>query len=202
MGAFFDSTTVDACEPAQLQEWYKTACEQARFEDGHSGYSGTIATTHGLTIADKTFNRYSEGEAWIVEHAEKWASALVVKINIMPEPSEADAKKLKIWADKRTGFQDALRNYPELIIQRVKAGKSKTRGCSCGSQIAVAQIKELTCRYCHTDFLTTDTDKLRMEYLTDKLEEAKREFNGMENRIIAKAKVTSWKWLVGWWAAS
>jgi hypothetical protein len=54
--------------------------EQACYDHGHSGYTGTIAEATGLTVTSKVFASEQEAVDHIEETAEKWENALAVKV--------------------------------------------------------------------------------------------------------------------------
>ena len=187
MRATFNSLDLACCTEAKLQDWYHTSV-------------GTLSDTTALEVKETSFNLYSKAEDWLHNETTNLPVAMAVRLYNMPDLSEAEAKKMAHWTEKRNIYEKELHEYPQMIIQRVKSGKCKTRGCECGTQIAVAQIQELTCRYCGADFLTSNTDINRMEYLTDKFNEASRELDGLREKLIRKAKDKTWKWVVGWWS--
>jgi hypothetical protein len=54
--------------------------EQARFDHGNSGYTGTIAEDSGLEVIGKVMS-LDDAENYIEENAEKWDDSIAVPIN-------------------------------------------------------------------------------------------------------------------------
>jgi hypothetical protein len=61
------------------QEEYDTMCEQAAWDYGHAGYSGTLAEAFGPMIeADMHFKSADLAETWLCDNADKWEPATLV----------------------------------------------------------------------------------------------------------------------------
>lgn len=85
MGAHFDSICIRATTEDDLKKKYKTYIEQEEHEHGHDAYSGTLATTSGLSIRSHTkFKDRHKADKFIEENAEKWEEAIAVRITKKP----------------------------------------------------------------------------------------------------------------------
>ena len=66
----------------KLRQWWDSAVDHDQWENGHSAYSGGIGTFgHGFNLShlkDKPFSSRCIAEDYILDHHEKWQSALVV----------------------------------------------------------------------------------------------------------------------------
>ena len=153
-----------------------------------------------MVIYDKTFDSEDEAELWLEKRVEKRDSG-AVKVTGFPAPKASDQKKIDVISLKIRELDQELQAFPAEIIKRVRAAKSKTRGCDCGSQIAVNRIQSLACPVCGVDFLTTDTDKGRIEAMKVKRSKANAELVALKGSVDGRATKNGWRWLVGWLAA-
>ena len=79
MGADFQTYKVRAKTKTDLKAKYNELVDEAVYEYGHSGYSGTIKEGSGLKILSIELPK-SEAEDYINNHAKKWEETLAVKI--------------------------------------------------------------------------------------------------------------------------
>jgi len=79
MGAYF---TVDAVPASkEVKAAFHEVQEQARWDHGHAGYTGTIAEADGFkVVTHPPFDTLKEAEEWACNVAEKWGPALVVTV--------------------------------------------------------------------------------------------------------------------------
>ena len=201
MGACFDSVVWDACTKAELTKFWENYQEDERAEHGSSGYNGTCSTCGGLSIWDHmVFDRVSDAEAFLSEKLSK-RDAAAVKVNIYPAFSAKDEAKLKeVWGKAQVLHAEAENYWRAVILPRVRAGKSKTKGCDCGSQIAVSHIQGIYCPVCRKDFLTTETDKKAIARLREKRDKFLAEHKELTASLRQKHQPIGYKWVLGWWA--
>jgi hypothetical protein len=80
MGAEFCSTTFTAKTSKQVKEKHDELVEQAQYDHGHSGYSGSFAESPGVTVLPAEFDSVENAEEYIDENAKKWENSLAVRI--------------------------------------------------------------------------------------------------------------------------
>ena len=79
MGATVEVYTVK-CKKNELKEKANELRNEARYDHGHSGYSGTIAEDNGqLTIYSEVMTE-REAEDHIYENAQKWENSLAIPL--------------------------------------------------------------------------------------------------------------------------
>jgi hypothetical protein len=100
MGASYDDRFVPIEKAKTAQEaiaWFEREQTYARHDNGHAGYTGSIAEAHGVaraptfaTVAEA--RRYMDGgpdpgdeSRWIDGHAEKWGPALMAHVTADPK---------------------------------------------------------------------------------------------------------------------
>lgn len=199
MGAVYEEMPVKSCTEQELHAWYTDLKEEAGNEHGHDAYSGTVATCSDLHILNEVFDTMEEASAF-TNTVEK-RRAIAVKVAIFAQPKASKLKKIDELKVKAHELTTEIRGYSALVIlPRVKAGKSKTRGCECGSQIAVTHIRTVFCPVCNRDFLTTDTDLGKLANIQAKLDSIKANLKDLEAQ--ARIEEIGWHWLVAWCAAS
>lgn len=79
MGAEFQTYEVTAKDKKELKKKYNALVKEALYDHGHSGYTGSIAESAGLTIVEEELSE-EEAETYIDENAKKWENTLAVKI--------------------------------------------------------------------------------------------------------------------------
>lgn len=63
----------------EIKKWFKDACDDSRYEDGHS-YSGCIGMKRELEFqTDKIFKNYIDAYNYVCDNAEKWGPAIAVR---------------------------------------------------------------------------------------------------------------------------
>ena len=84
MGACYDSFGCKAESDKDAIQRCFDYMEQCRWEDGHGGYSGTMADIYDVYMTDKVFNDVNDAHEWLNEEAEKRGPAMGVKV-ILPK---------------------------------------------------------------------------------------------------------------------
>jgi hypothetical protein len=65
----------------ELTKKYYQLCDQASYESGHGGYTGTIAESSGMKVrSDLKFQTENDAYEHIDDFAEKWKEAVVVLV--------------------------------------------------------------------------------------------------------------------------
>lgn len=83
MGACFNTFRVSILQAptsSKLKDVYLREKEAAQYEEGHGGYTGTIAESQGFKVVNKTFDTESAAENYLDEKCEKWGPTLAVKV--------------------------------------------------------------------------------------------------------------------------
>lgn len=201
MGACFDSATFKACEEKTLTKKFSELQESRSYDNGSDAYAGHIGIARGLTISSKSFKNISEAEEYVQNHAQKWSSAIAVKVGDFSKifPVTAGEKK---EVQKLADMQKKFDNWESDLIERVKKSKSAHRGCKhCGSKIAVKYVKTSHCPVCSDmKFIETDTDRKNYEFLRNNLKAQKDKVNILSKKYDEKNKNNFW--YVGAWCAS
>jgi hypothetical protein len=81
MGAEFNSYEFPkGTKKKALSKLADAVFEQARYDYGHAGYSGSFAECDEVIIEDKSFLTEDAAYEWISDNADKWEPALIVTI--------------------------------------------------------------------------------------------------------------------------
>lgn len=135
-----------------VQELWENDVQQALFEYGHRGYTGSIAEKagDGLHFINTIYTTIEEAEEWLMDNTDKWGSAVVV------QAYEKSKKLLNKFEEKRKFELDKLAIMETKKIQVLKSGASVNVSCkNCGSKIARKFIKNSTnCPICNYSFYT------------------------------------------------
>jgi len=80
MGAQFNCVTLKATTDEAAKAEALEVIEQAAYDYGHAGYSGSFAECSDATLCTSpTHEGEAEAEKWLSENCQKWENALVVK---------------------------------------------------------------------------------------------------------------------------
>lgn len=80
MGACFTCEPFDGkLNTTELRRQYEARLIELTYEHGHGAYNGTLATTSGLVIDDKTFDSRGDAEEYVANNTQKWEAARAVK---------------------------------------------------------------------------------------------------------------------------
>lgn len=201
MGACFDSATFKACDEKTLAKKFEELQKVRSYTYGSDSYAGHIGIARGLTISSKSFKDVREAQEYVENNAQKWSSAIAVKVGDFSKvfPVVATEKK---EVQKLEEMQKKFDNWEKDIIERVKSSKSAHRGCkNCGSKISVKYLKSSNCPVCSDmKFIETDTDRKKYESLCINLKEQKEKVNTLAKKH--EDKNNSNFWYVGAWCAS
>jgi hypothetical protein len=67
--------------PAAMRQWGNQVIEQALYDHGHSGYSGSFAEAQGVQVRrdlEGVFPNEASASAWLEDNAEKWGPIVIV----------------------------------------------------------------------------------------------------------------------------
>ena len=79
MGCEFNFRVLKAKNDVDAKTEVVAIIEQAAYDYGHAGYTGSFAEADGVKLKSKVFETIDEAEGWLDENAEKWGPAVVVK---------------------------------------------------------------------------------------------------------------------------
>jgi hypothetical protein len=80
---------------AEVTKAFDEARDQAAWENGHGGYSGTIAELHGsITWVDRSLKSDDEAIDYLDEHHRKWDGPMAVSFMYSPGKGK---RRLKGW---------------------------------------------------------------------------------------------------------
>ena len=87
MGACFDGTVIrGANNEHEALAMCRQAITDSQWENGHGGYSGTLAEANGAAIdRSRTFDNTNDAWEYLEEVAEKWGPAVGVKVTLEDE---------------------------------------------------------------------------------------------------------------------
>lgn len=211
MGAVLVVRTHPMCDKPALKAWVDQCVDTARFERG-SSYSGDWnMAAAGLTFpVTEAFASTAAAEEYISENQDKWGPLMAVKAvskRELPLDVARQDATLQALAQQLKELQNKLWNQPHEILARVRAGKSKLKGCSnCGSQISVAHLRGSNCPVCNHGFLATATDEKQRQALDTKITQLRAKVQAREDFLRKKVHKTTdtsdTLWVVGGWCAS
>lgn len=84
MGCEFNFEVLKATTPVDAVNEGLALIEQAAYDYGHAGYSGSFAEAWGVEFRSEEFDNEAEAEAWLDVNAKKWGPALIVKVTNGP----------------------------------------------------------------------------------------------------------------------
>jgi hypothetical protein len=80
MGAQFNLQILKATNDEAAKAEALEVIEQAAYDHGHAGYSGSFAECADVTLrTSPTHEGKAEAEEWLEENCQKWENALIVK---------------------------------------------------------------------------------------------------------------------------
>lgn len=202
MGTAYNGYVFPNSNETELKESVRSKCNEMGQERGFGSYSGDWGSKvgHPIEFTDKLFSSIEEAHDWLSGNTSKHEGFIAVKA-----PANGDAvaapKKLtgklealdhSLQLIRRelfgTGYgsaADGVVPLSKVIVERVKAGKSQFKACgSCNSKIATAHISRIYCPVCQSaDFLLTNTDKKKIERLTEKEKKTCSEMAAIKTQI-------------------
>ena len=81
MGACYDSFSCTADNDRDAVQLCEDHIKQCEWEDGHSAYSGTMATCYGAVMTSQSFLKDWDAHEWLEDNTEKRGNVLGVKVN-------------------------------------------------------------------------------------------------------------------------
>lgn len=80
MGAEFACNKIKAKTRNEVTKIYDELVATAKYDHGHSGYTGSFAESPGLTIVGQEFDTVEEAQDYIDNNAKKWENSIAVRI--------------------------------------------------------------------------------------------------------------------------
>lgn len=80
MGAEFVTETITAKTAKQVEKKHDELVEQAQYDHGHAGYTGSFAESPGVTIATYEAKDEDDAEQYIDDNANKWENSIAVRV--------------------------------------------------------------------------------------------------------------------------
>jgi rRNA maturation endonuclease Nob1 len=185
---------------AEVREAFYKLVEQAVYECGQGGYSGTLAEKYDLAFVRQDFKEEAEAEQYLEENAEKWGPALAVKV--------AEVHGLQRFPVTRADFtlQEKVQKlranidgFDKEVIERSRQQKAKNKACKkCYSQISLRALESVDCPVCGGNLLITETDKKRRSRLYEKQNLLSKKIQMRESTVRAERKmVIKPGWIIG-----
>ena len=81
MGAEYSQFTA-RCEKREITRVFAEYVEECQYEQGHGGYTGSMAETDGCSMTDQEFINEHDAEEWLMDNAQKWGPALIVQVTL------------------------------------------------------------------------------------------------------------------------
>jgi hypothetical protein len=83
MGACFDGVSVRSDNERDAVALCYQAIKDSQWENGHGGYSGTLAEANGAEIdRSQVFTSFGDAEEYLEDVAQKWGPAVGVRVEI------------------------------------------------------------------------------------------------------------------------
>ena len=83
MGATTDFRVYKIADIVGVKAKFREACEEARYQYGHGGYTGTIAEMSGVgKVKDLLLPTAQEAEDYVVDNHDKWEPAMAVSFKL------------------------------------------------------------------------------------------------------------------------
>jgi hypothetical protein len=207
MGANFATATLPACDDRTvLRNEINSLLESDRIENGRS-YSGGIGMKSQIIVEEKIFDDENSAYNYLTERfPDKWGpgGAVRVKKPMKVDPAEGEEEALK--KELQSSWTTPSQVVAKEVIERVKAAKSKTKGCSgCGSSIAVSHIRSVNCPVCNHPYLLIQSDQDKIKRLTEALEKKRARLKELQDKRVAascKKNGETYYWLIGGWCSS
>ena len=190
----------------KVKERWDSSVEQAGYNGGQGGYSGTIYELgKGFNLSNHIANNENDALEYIEGHQQKWDRALGIRYKRSCGIVKSDVnkqKKLQLTSDRYE------RNYSEMLMNiqsAFKKRKSKLVGCShCGSRLNKEYVKingseDIKCPLCGNSLLS-DTDHKRLANAHSKVKKAHQEVRNFSPRETKKG--TSLGIIVGGWCSA
>lgn len=145
----------------ELHERWDEAVEEARYENGNGGYTGSFAEKDGLTIKTTVHADYDSAMEEL-QNNPKWGNAWAVPYNAKVIIPKQNLSKKKESLDKVLKELEQLKTDGIIAIRNTK---SKTIGCkTCGSSINRKCVNSFNCNVCNArDAFMTPTLAKRIE---------------------------------------
>jgi len=209
MGAHLEIRIYDLESRDKVSKAFDIDCQNARHEDGHGGYSGSIAQFSCIVTKreDRPFASEYEAEEFIADNHQKWdQTAFAVKFYANTGISAKVKKAEEATKKAYKNLQDVIRS----MIEKIKSRKSPLISCKgCGSKVNKKYIfisgnnTDIVCPLCRASVMSVTQRKI-LQGLYTKLEKARKNADEVMKAEAKKAEAKKDDrilWLVGGWVS-
>lgn len=175
MGASFNSVVLTGTKAEVTVKW-RGEVEQARYENGNGGYSGSFAEMgDGIDFHDTVmFETQNKAEEYISDKHSKWDGPIAVRFKSGKE-TESSKKRQQAMQTKRVELSKSADNILQIGFAKLKTCKAPNLSCKeCKSKMNKKFIHNHQCPLCGKSLLSntimTRYNKAQDKYKALKLE--------------------------------
>lgn len=229
MGACFNAICFPGdIVPAELRRKFDAYCGDKMHERGHSAYNGTLSTTSGLQIDNKTFPTREEAEDYVSNNTNKWGSSLAVRYKVIEEVikkeptfggkarseslSYSNVTVAEFWKDGCPIFvpADQLSDEEKKKVIEARSAVKQTDRLLSSLQNAIRvfanRLHRIEEDFTDEDFKNLKKTRKELKKATIDHSKATEKFRSLDARLGKKilkveTRENGTNWLVGGWAA-
>lgn len=230
MGACFNSTEFDGnLSENELKKAFSEHCREEEYENGHSAYNGTLATTSGLSIKHTVFASRTEAEDFVDKNTEKWGNALAVKYKVTEEiikkeptfnghPKKntqtifdmQESKVIRLIQWKNIVFADQIteeqKEKVRTLYETYADLSKKQRDLTDERHKLVCKLQDLDQDFTDEDFKTLKKNRKELKKTILLHKKAKDKLATLDERLgkslyKSETKETGIRWFVGGWCS-
>lgn len=229
MGSCFNTISFPGdIVPAELRRKFEAHCSEAMHEHGHSAYNGTLSTTSGLQIDNKTFDTKREAEDYVSNNTNKWGSSLAVRYKVIEEIikkeptfegktrneslSYSNVTVAEFWKDGGSIFvpADQLSDEEKKKVIEARSAVKQAEKLLSSLQNAIRvfanRLHRIEEDFTDEDFKNLKKTRKELKKATSDHSKAAEKFRSLDARLGKKilkveTRENGTAWLVGGWAA-
>lgn len=215
--------------PAELRKKFDAYCGDQIHEHGSNAYNGTLSTTSGLQIDNKTFHTLKEAEEYISNNTEKRGTSLAVRYTVIEEVIKKeptfggktrnecfllgrDITVAECWKNGESVFIPADQLSDEekkKVIEAIKAVSNLNRLLSSlqnDIRVYANRLHRIEEDFSDEDFKNLKKTRKELKKVTSDHSKAVEKFRSLDARLGKKilkveTRENGTAWLVGGWAA-
>ena len=201
MGAAFLVETLPGDKTrAEVRAAFDRLRENARDEYGSRGYTGSWKEVDHVSFEDGRGLSLDALEDKYGDELGKGSAVAVLTFDDRVPHSETPVEVTKA-REAVEAARRAVATHVDEVLARLRDAKSATKGCKCGSSIAVAHLRRtghgegatLACPVCHAeDFALSQGDRDRKARLGERLGAARAALDAAEAKARAKRRTPVW----------
>lgn len=190
-----------ASDTKELSERFKQLQLSYKENYGNNPYAGHLGLKNGLTVITKKFPDSKSAIEYLENHNTKYGPAFALRVGDFSKTFPSTKTEINASKKLRT-LIDERNNWKPSLIKRVKASKSKLKGCSkCLSKINTQYINDIFCPICFdSNFITTKTDKANIERIQSRITTQETLITNMRAKHEKNPNLAFW--LVGGWVST